>query len=303
MTTNEIWNWYYKAVGIAFLALGKAKHRTRGYERARAFSTSELLACIDYDIKVVDEWLEALEGYTRQSAKQIEGARVLELGPGADFGVPLYLLSKGVAQYSAIDAFPLALKAPAALHEAILDRIATIGSLVPRSVLMDALPSSRRGPGNDTSILRYVVREDFDIATAFEPASFDFVFSQAAFEHFDDVEEVIRQVSTVVRQGARLVAGVDLKTHARWLCDKDPLNIYRYAERTYRSLGFRTMPNRVATSEYARMLIKHGWKDVEIRNVATVADEYFERVRDSLDPAFRKGETRNLWIVVCATRV
>lgn len=299
---NTISNAYYKAIGLVFLFLGKAKHFAQGYVRTRAFSTAEIPTCVDYDIKVVDEWLEALEGYTHEGADQIRGARILELGPGADFGVPLYLLSKGISQYCSIDAFPLALRAPTELHEAMLERIGRIGSITPIQELRKALAGIETAQSDSRSILRYIVREDFGIADSFEAQGFDFVFSQAAFEHFDDVDDVVRQVSKVARPGARLVAGVDLKTHARWLRDKDPLNIYRFSECTYRLLGFRTMPNRMSASDYERILTKYGWKDIEFRNVNAVDDEYFERVKCGLNPAYRKDETRMLWFMVCAIR-
>lgn len=295
-------NSYYKLVGLAFLALGKVKYQTSSYRRARPFSMANIQSCIDYDIKVVDEWLEALESYSGESAEQIRGSRVLELGPGMDFGVPLYLLSKGVAHYSAIDAFPLALRAPSDLHEAMLARINSIGTHVSIELLRGAIPRTSSTTSNGPSRLCYVVRQDFEISSAFEPSSFDYVFSQAAFEHFDDIDEVIRQLSLVARSGARLIAGVDFRTHARWIREKDPLNIYRYSEKVYRSLGFRTMPNRVLASEYESSLKAHGWNDIEMRNISVVDHEYFVRVRDSLNVEFRREEVKMLWMVVCATR-
>ncbi len=299
---DRIWNLLYKALGLAFLVLGKAKHHAAGYGRARSFSSSDFERCIDYDVRVVDEWLDALEKYTCETQAQIVGRSVLELGPGADFGVPLYLLSKGVENYCAVDAYPLALEAPSELHDAMLERIGRIGTVVPISALRKALTGGQGDSQDATPMLRYVVKEDFDIAAACDPSSIDFVFSQAAFEHFDDVEAVIRQVGQVARSGARLIAGIDLQTHARWLRERDPLNIYRFSERTYKLLGFRSMPNRVPCSEYRRLLEKHGWKDVQIRNTVLAEDSYFERVRDSLEAPFRKDETRLLWFVVCATR-
>lgn len=302
MIKDALWNGCFKAVGLAFLVLGKAKHVAKGYSRTRPISTADARACVEYDVKVVDEWLEVLQDYTGESAAQIKGRRILELGPGADFGVPLYLLSKGVGQYSSIDAFPLALQAPSELHDVMLERIGRMGSEVPVSVLKEALPSNRSGRSGRAATLQYVAKEDFDIASTFRPDSFDFIFSQAAFEHFDDVDDVIRQVSQVARSGARLVAGVDLQTHARWLREKDPLNIYRFSERIYRFLGFRTMPNRMSVSDYERILTKYGWECIEFKNVSAVDNEYFERVKSALHPAFRKDETRTLWFVVCATR-
>jgi len=51
---------------------------------------------------VVDEWLLYLNKYTNNSYT-LDGKNVLELGPGSDLGVGLFLLAKGCAQYNAYD--------------------------------------------------------------------------------------------------------------------------------------------------------------------------------------------------------
>lgn len=292
-------NSFYKAAGVAFLALAKAKSLLSGYSRSRPFSQGAIEHAVAYDIKVVDEWLEALVAYSGRPASQIEGSTVLELGPGPDFGVGLYLRSLGVAQYCALDAFSLAYGAPPALYESLIER--TCGRDPTRSAaLRGALPSEERPAGDGT--IRYVVRSDFDPVAAFPGLRADFVFSQAAFEHFDDVGETLRKVTGVTRPGATLVAGIDLQTHTRWIRDKDPLNIYRYSDGFYRFFGFRGMPNRVRTSDYVRILQSLGWRDVRLMRVHATPADYFERVRGALAPRFREDESRNLWIVVCATR-
>ena len=292
-------NAFYKIAGVGFLALAKAKSMLSGYSRSRPFSQGAIDHAVAYDIKVVDEWLQALVAYSSRPASQVEGATVLELGPGPDFGVGLYLRSLGVARYCALDAFPLALGAPSALYDAMLERICARDPARSES-LRAALPSAQRPEGDGS--LRYVVRGDFDLVAAFPGLKADYVFSQAAFEHFDDVEATLRQVTQVTRPGATLVAGIDLQTHTRWIRDKDPLNIYRYGDGLYRFFRFRGMPNRVRTSDYVRILQSLGWRDVRLMRVDATRPDYFEKVRGSLAPRFREDESRNLWIVVCATR-
>ncbi len=296
-------NAFYKTAGVGFLALAKAKSMLAGYSRSRPFSRSAIDHAVAYDIKVVDEWLEALAGYSGRPASQVAAATVLELGPGPDFGVGLYLRSLGVARYCALDAFPLAYGAPGALYDAMLERVCA-NDPSRREALRAALPRTAGpdGDGGGDGTLDYVVRADFDLVAAFPGLRADYVFSQAAFEHFDDVEATLRQVTRVTRPGAVLVAGIDLQTHTRWIRDKDPLNIYRYGDGLYRLFRFRGMPNRVRTSDYVRILQSLGWRDVRLMRVDATAPDYFERVRGALAPRFRSDESRNLWIVVCATR-
>jgi len=292
-------NAFYKVAGVGFLALAKAKSALSGYSKSRPFSQDDIDHAVAYDVKVVDEWLEALSRYSGRPASQLAGGTILELGPGPDFGVGLYLRSLGVAQYCAADAFPLAFGAPTALYETMLARTCVNDPSLAES-LRKAVPSAERPEGDGT--IRYVVRSDFDVVAAFPGLRADYVFSQAAFEHFDDVETTLRQVTRVARPGAMLVAGIDLKTHTRWIRDKDPLNIYRYSDGFYRMFHFRGIPNRVRASEYVRILQSLGWRDVRRMRVDATEPDYFARVRNSLAPRFREDESRNLWIVVCATR-
>ena len=55
--------------------------------------------------------------------------------------------------------------------------------------------------------------------------SIDFVFSQAAFEHFENIYQTFEQISVITKPGAIMIAVVDLKTHSRWIRDRDPNNI------------------------------------------------------------------------------
>lgn len=295
----DVKNAFYKAAGVGFLAMAKAKSLMSGYDRARPFSQDDIDHAVTYDMKVVDEWFEALIQYSGRPASQVSGGTVLELGPGPDFGVGLYLRSLGVARYCAADAFPLAFGAPSALYDALLARTCANDPSLADS-LRKAVPSAERPDGDGT--IRYVVRSDFDVVAAFPELRADYVFSQAAFEHFDDVEATLRQVTRVTRAGGTLVAGIDLRTHTRWIREMDPLNIYRYSDGFYRLFSFRGMPNRVPASEYIRILQMLGWRDIRLMRVDATEPDYFERVRDCLAPRFRDDESRNLWIVLCATR-
>ncbi len=88
-----------------------------------------------------------------------------------------------------------------------------------------------------------------DIST-FGPNSVDLIFSHAAFEHFDDIDATFQKMSDIARPGCKLVSMIDLKTHTRWISDKDPLNIYRYGDLISSLLKFRGTPNRVRPHEY-----------------------------------------------------
>jgi SAM-dependent methyltransferase len=266
-------NGWYFAAGIVFLALAKAKHVLKGYSTPKPFALSQVDRCIDYDVKVANELLGHLHAY----GGGIEKAHVLELGPGSDLGIGLYLLSRGAESYTAFDRHELAAQAPPEFYARLAERL--------------GIPA-------DMDRVRYAARTDFDISAALPPRSVDVVFSNAAFEHFDDVERTVRQLTEVVRPGGKLVAVIDLQTHSRWIREKDPNNIYRYPHWFYRLFYAPGQPNRVRPAEYRRFFEKAGW-----RNVVVKTSKRFDSRGRSVHEDFRGCESLDACsIVLCAIR-
>lgn len=266
-------NALYYLAGIGFLALAKSKHLVSGYSTPKPFALSETDRCIDYDVDVADGLLTHLQRY----GGSVQGAHVLELGPGSDLGIGLYLLGKGAASYTAFDRHNLADRVPQEFYARFTERL--------------KIPAQ-------FDRIRYVAREDFDVATAIEPRSIDVVLSNAAFEHFDDVETTVRQLSQTVKPGGKIVAVIDLQTHSRWIREKDPNNIYRYPRWLYRSFYFPGQPNRVRPAQYRDYFERNGWRDVTI----TVSSRFDSRGR-SVHKDFRGCKHLDACsVVLCATR-
>lgn len=269
---------FYYCAGIGFLALAKLKHMLRGYATPKPFSDIE--RCIDYDISVA-------ERYMRQA--DVTGKHVLELGPGADLGVGLYLLSRGAASYTAVDKHPLA-QGVEHFYDRFIQRISP-GDPGGLRELASAAGSST------SSRLNYLVLDDFQFARKLGPASMDIVFSNAAFEHFDDVGDVLDQVGVVLKPGGQLAATIDLQTHSRWIREKDPNNIYRYPRWLYRLFYFPGQPNRIRPAEYRALL--RNWREVATSPAAT-----FDATSGRVHHAFRgkDAEMDVLTFVLSASR-
>lgn len=275
------------AAGIAFLGLAKAKHSLRGYISPKPVGHSGTEQSIAYDLKVVEEWLSYMKTYTGGDGS-IRNQNVLELGPGSDLGVGLYLLAKGAAGYNACDVNDLTSHVPESFYAALIERIGVREGAAAAEFLKTEIKAARAGL---PSRLRLVVREDFDIVSAFGPNCIDLVFSQAAFEHFDDVSSTVEQLSVVCKPGATIVAEIDLKTHSRWIRDVDPNNIYRYSNALYRAFRFRGIPNRVRPYQYREIFEAHGWVDVSITSLDEIAghlngitvDKQFRDARNQLE--------------------
>lgn len=261
-------------MGLAILFLNKVRYGVRGYREPRPFAPTDFERAINYDRHVVDGWRKALQNYT---GRGIDGKVVLELGPGADLGPALFLLDAGAQQYITVDANRLIDQTPLRFYEELLKSLPHGDNLKPEL--------EKTLAGNDDRI-QYVVDPTFNL-TQLATESIDVAVSQAAFEHFSDVEKTINQLSTVVKSGGVLVAEIDLMTHTGLLRDRDPLNIYRYSNLLYRLARFSGIPNRVRPQAYKDALERHGWYNVQIVPLQTLSSKQVDDIRPGLARPFR----------------
>ena len=275
-------NAFFFTVGIGFLALAKAKNFVRGYATPKPFDHSDVKRSIEYDFQVLDQWLVHLANYTGSNG-YLRGKCVLELGPGSDLGIGILLLSKGAAKYNACDVHDLARNVPDSFYQALFRRLKGVDARADIERLARSLRGAMCGESGE---LNYVVRDDFDFVAAFGDRTIDLVFSQAAFEHFDDVEATIDRLSAVCKPGAVIVAEIDLQTHSRWIRRKDPNNIYRYPEALYDLFRFRGSPNRVRPYRYRELFERHGWTNVITTALSSLDLSSYENVRTQ--PALRQ---------------
>jgi SAM-dependent methyltransferase len=293
-----LFNFFYGLAGIAFLLLSKVKDALRGYRAPKPFTTAEWARSANYDITVADNWLRHLATYA--AATSVVNKNVLELGPGSDLGTGLYLLSKQVSQYVAVDINNLVQNAPRELYDVLFDLIASRGGANTDS-LRQELRLAQDGTGHR---LRFVCSPNFDLASSVKSGSIDLVFSQAAFEHFEDFNRFVQDLDFVTRPGAILVAEVDLQAHSRWIRDKDPLSIYRYSDPFYTLLRCSGSPNRLRPYQYKAALERCGWKNVQIKPLTVLDEKHFAGVKNSLAKQFGGGhnEMEQLSIMLCATK-
>jgi SAM-dependent methyltransferase len=289
---------FFFLTGIGFLAASKAKFMFEGYSSPKPFNISQTERCIDYDIRVVEGWLSHLRNYTKGDGT-VAGKNVLEIGPGSDLGTGLCLLSKGCAQYSACDVHNLMKTTPDRFYERFLERLKADDSQVDIEGLRKQLEEAKRG---SPLRLRYAVTIDFDLVSVLGESTVDIVFSQAAFEHFEDIDALASQLAAVCKPGAVLVAEIDLQTHSRWIRDKDPNNIYRYPKYIYDAFRFRGVPNRLRPFQYSEVFSRLGWTDVSIAPLSTLNGHGVGR--SGLNPAFADGRSQidYLSILFCARR-
>jgi len=286
-------------MGLAILFLNKIRHEIQGYKTPKPFHSTEFLRAIEYDIYVVTKWLEVLNEYVNDK-NYVKDKQILELGPGEDLGIGLYLLYQGIKKYNALDVFNLIKQTPVNFYSELFTYLKNNFKANDKSIAY-LEEQYELFFENELGNLNYICDKSFDISRF---KNIDIVFSQAAFEHFDNIETMISQLSAVVKPGGVLVAQVDLTTHTRWIKSFDPLNIYRFSDFIYNIFKFKGSPNRVRPYQYKEVLEKHGWEKIKVIPGNRLTKEYLSKVTKSLNKKFQTPNSQMdlLSVYLCATK-
>ncbi len=257
--------------------------------------------CIDYSFNVVDGWMGFASGHFDEFS--IKDKVILEIGPGSDLGTGVILLGRGARKYCAFDVNNLEERTTLNHYTAILRRLLE-DECVDEDLIADLtkdIEVQRGSGGEKEGLLNYSVKNRVDFGS-FENNSIDVVFSQAALEHFEDVEAMFLKLEDVCNDGCVFIAEIDLAAHSRWIRDVDPLNIYRYSDTVYGLLAHAGSPNRVRPSQYVKAMEKTGWRDIGVIPLNRASRPYFDDVRDYMLNKFQDPQLDHLSIILVARR-
>ncbi|PRD44779.1 hypothetical protein C5748_05155 [Phyllobacterium phragmitis] len=254
-------NTLMQILGFGVLALVWAKHRLQGYTKPNTVADENWEGRHAYVQDVVESWLRFMPRDV-----EIRDRDVLELGPGSSLGTGALLLAHGARSYLAVDAFRLTGGEPASFFAETIDRF-------PHRLKKADIARAKTSTAKRTDEFDYQVEADFDIAKLAGGRQFDMIVSCAAFEHFDDIDRTIADISQVARPGCVSLHIVDFQTHSRWIRDRDPNNIYRFPNWLYAMLSFPGQPNRKRPADYRRAFEKNGWKDVRVVPAVSIGQD------------------------------
>ncbi len=292
-------NIFYWIAGLFVLIINKVRYFLKGYTNPRGFSIENIDKAISYDFKIVNHWLNFFQNYTKQTS--LENKTILELGPGADLGIGLILLFLEAKQYNAIDVNNLIQKTPYSFYTQLFEELKSNKFLNYQFIknfyknsdknkiqqkVKDLEKELNLSYKNQSKKLNYIIEQNFDLSI-FKENSIDIFFSQAAFEHFDDIEKTIMQMSKIAKDNAIFIAEIDLQTHSKPLRNLDPLNIYRYPNWLYKILKFPGIPNRKRIYEYKTLLQQNGWQNIQIHPITKVDFKYLYKTKPFLYKDFR----------------
>lgn len=287
---KDVRNSLYYLIGVVILVLNCLRHRLLGYRNPRPSSFAQVEKSIGYDLKIVKRWKEYLSGYLKEE-NPFKDKVILELGVGPDLGTGLILLAEGAKKYIALDVNNLAGSVPVEFYKKLFDILQSDkGSDI--EYLKDQLERFQRG---EDSQLSYIVDKDFRITKIMNEV--DMVITQVAFEHFDDVGQTIKEISDTIKKGGILYSHVDMKTHSRWIQDRDPLNIYRYGDVFWNIFKFKGSPNRVRMPQYKKYLEMNNWSDTVMEPRTVLEKEYVNKVINTLSKKFRDFDVPEMYIL------
>lgn len=154
----------------------------------------------------VDYALASLSAYKQliaQAGLEVEGLRVVELGPGTDFGAQLILASMG-AKVTLADRY---LAGWDSEYHPSFYRLLAKRWEGPKSCLEATIDT-----GEYAESLT-LIEEAAENLVSVPDGSVDFVYSNAVFEHINDLEHVAREQARILRVGGWAVHQIDLRDH------------------------------------------------------------------------------------------
>jgi SAM-dependent methyltransferase len=241
--------------------------------------------------------------YYRQHIPSVQGIRILEIGPGNNLGAGIYFLLAGARHYVGFDVLATFPDRPQEYYRELLEEVSSRPQLVGRALLskeeQDDIVKMEHGLQWNPERIEYLTPA-YAEQMPFRDDHFDYVYSNASFEHFQEPARVVHEVHRVLKPGGYTAHTIDLRDHADFSKPRQFLQIapeiYRFAsphetnrwrasdfERAFRSAGFRTC-------------------EVLINEASEIKDEEFEKLDSHFRTNFSREDLAILGITVLAAK-
>jgi SAM-dependent methyltransferase len=212
---------------------------------------------VDRTRAYVHEVFEDYLHYGQVARSDLAGARILEIGPGANLGVALLFAAHGAREVVCVDRFESDRNDE--LNRALYAGIVASLTGEARERAVSCLDNAGMvGTGTITCHFGQPVEQ---IDAAFDAGSFDLIVSRAVLEHVYSPEQAWRSMDHVLRPGGRMLHKVDFRCHSFYE-HKHPLHFLTVPQWLW---GLVSAPdptlNRARLSRYTALLAKYRYCD------------------------------------------
>ncbi len=178
--------------------------------------------------------------FFKDSAGNLEGKTVVEIGTGDAIGLAPLFLSAGAVLYVAFDRFPGNVWGPQA--EALYGELARL-----------------RGPFQANWRERTKLCKTAIEAVAQYPIKADLIVSFNVIEHLSDLARAVRNMVALLKPDGMMIHRVDYGPHGVWLSSRGALDFLRVPARLWNVMGsHRGYPNRVSHAGFTQILKSSG---------------------------------------------
>ncbi|MEZ0229375.1 MAG: class I SAM-dependent methyltransferase [Planctomycetota bacterium] len=290
-----------KARELVEYALMEARHEDK--QRLHAWLEDWAEQCSSTIVYAEQSIFESQQRLITRHKGGLKGLRLLELGPGHTVGPGLLLYAHGVEYYAAADLFPLAARS-SEMYRRLRRRLSRQISFLADPALKPALAEilRRYDAAVDTTKPDAVFdaskidwRCPVDAAKLpFPDASFDVIYSNAAFEHFMDPMAAAKECARVLAPGGVGLHQIDFRDHRD---SSRPLDFLVFDDEEWRRMNADMVcyTNRLRSHDFEEVFAATGLSvDLVEPNLRRPVEP---GIRDRLNPRFRDKPPEELEVL------
>ena len=282
---------------IIYHILGNYKTKTLcklGYFKTTTGSTHSRFSSVSDSLKYINQVFQDYLSFADLSVKDIKDKKVLELGPGDNFGVALKFLIAGANKVTCLDKF-------------YSDRDEIQQYQIYKAIRDELPPEEKRSFDSIIKLnnhkfefignkFEYLYGKGIEQAIEiFPPVSFDMIISRAVLEHISAIDAAFNSMDKLLRPGGYMIHNIDLRDHGIFTSvGLHPLTFLTIPEKTWRFMTCHSgKPNRMRIDYYKHKMEKLNYNCI-IKTILFSAFPVIENIKFLLQPEFKKMSSEDL---------